>query len=127
MNTSFSPEFVFIQRNILYISSDALSQYLQSILKNEDKMISIDCPTLWEFNIDQDHNTKKLYLHVDLPQFNDLITISFNDEITEYLLDNDSFETLGILIGYNSVKDDAKAVIFIININEGLELINKNE
>ncbi|MGD9677083.1 MAG: hypothetical protein AB7V16_01800 [Vulcanibacillus sp.] len=126
MKTTFIPEIIFVQSNILFITNKYLENILLQYIKDDQEIISIDCITLWELIISE-KKQKKLALHIDYPNISDVITINFNEDDTKLLLANNDFDTLGILINYSQERDKYKTVLFITNISEGLKMIIDNE
>lgn len=126
MISDFTPEQMFIQSNILYVSNINLSSLFSPIILDGQEMLSVDCKALWELLV-TDNNKKNLVLHLDYPRFSEVISIEFHENDTELLISEQEFETLGILIDFNPETYEAKCVVFIPNIREGLNHIEKNE
>lgn len=121
METIFTPEYLFIQSNTLYISSEKLSNFIQKQGEAHPKMISLDAPILWE-RLDNQEKTEVL-LHIDWNAFSDLITIQFSEKDLNLLQENREIESLGILVHFDPDDGNAEQVIFIMGIQEGLRVI----
>lgn len=123
MDTVFQAEYLFKQSNILFISNKKLDGYLKKYIDLDQEMISIDCPTLWELRVYEYNIESEAMLHIDLPNVAELITIKFNEEDIHWLRENQDINSLGILFSFNPDTTEAKNVVFITEIQKGLELV----
>lgn len=115
---TYVPDAMLIQDDILFLANEELVKQLLMIIKLDANAVSYDFPTLWELRED---NHQQLYLHIDFGT--ELMTIKFTEDDLESIIANLNIEALGILVGYNPHENEAENVIFITDINEGLQAV----
>jgi len=117
MQITIQPQLVFIQSNILFIHDSYLNEHIQDLIPRESEMFSITLPTLWELRNTTD--TETLFLHLEWPKLG-MISVRFDDAQLNIIMEDPSFDTLGILTSFDNKLGDIKQVVFIPEIEEGL-------
>ncbi len=126
MSITLIPTHLFIQNNILYITSGELTDFfLKRYANSPTPMITLDSPTLWQLK--EENATSQLTLHIELYNPDDFISIDFSTQDTTKIIQNrNEFFAIGVLLPFNPEYGDADGVILFTDVSEGLELIAKD-